>query len=252
MTDVFGHEYAEAYDLLYAEKDYKAECDLLERIFRESGRAVRTILDLGCGTGAHAIRLAQRGYSVVGVDLSAEMLRLAGERAESTSTDVELVMGDVRSVDLGRTFDAVICMFAVLGYQTTDADVADTLGTVRKHLARGGPFVFDVWYGPAVEAIQPEERVKTLKSNGVDIERRASAVLDRETHVCAVTYRLTTRRSGLPPAVVEESHRMRYFFADELASLVGQAGLALGDLRPFPDIGGPPTETTWNAYGVCR
>jgi SAM-dependent methyltransferase len=252
MTDVFGHEYAEAYDLLYAEKDYEAECDLLERIFRESGRPVRTVLDLGCGTGAHAVRLAQRGYSVVGVDLSAEMLRLARERADSTSTEVELVLGDVRSVDLGRTFDAVICMFAVLGYQTTDADVADTLRTVRKHLVPGGPFVFDVWYGPAVEATGPERRVKVVPTTDGELERQAAAVLDAGAHLCTVSYRLVHRRNGYAEHVAEEVHRMRYFGRDELEALVARADMTLIDLRAFPELGAQPSIETWNVLATVR
>ena len=151
MSGAFGAEYAASYDALYADKDYDAECDLLEGIFRRSGRPVGTVLDLGCGTGAHAVRLAQRGFEVVGVDLSDGMLEAARRRAEqSGSNTVSFVRGDIRSIRLDRQFDAVICMFAVLGYQTTDED-ARLIETVRTHLAPGGSFVFDVWYGPAVE-----------------------------------------------------------------------------------------------------
>ena len=156
MTDVFGPDYAAAYDLLYAEKDYEAECDILEGIFGTTPRPVRTVLDLGCGTGALTVRLAQRGYQVVGVDLSESMLDGARERARKAGrVALDLVRDDIRTVRLDRTFDAVICMFAVLGYQTSDEGVTDSLDTVRAHLAPGGTFVFDVWYGPAVEATGP-------------------------------------------------------------------------------------------------
>ena len=101
MTESFGPEYADAYDALYADKDYDAECDLLERIFRRVGRPVRTVLDLGCGTGAHAVRLAQRGYErgrggPVRWDA-------AGGAAESRSRigRCQFVRGDIRSVRLG-------------------------------------------------------------------------------------------------------------------------------------------------------
>ena len=68
-------------------------------------------------------------------------------------------------------------MFAVLGYQTTDEDVAEALDTVRSHLAPGGPFVFDVWYGPAVEATGPTARVKVVATTDGELERQASAEL---------------------------------------------------------------------------
>ena len=150
MSEVFGTEYAAAYDPLYADKDYDAECDLLEREFRTRSGPVRTILDLGCGTGAHAVRLAERGYEVVGVDLSEGMLAVArrgaaGLRASTTSNCCSATSGPSGSAG---TFDAVICMFAVLGYQTTDDDVAGGPCHGPEHLRPGGRFVFDVWYGP--------------------------------------------------------------------------------------------------------
>jgi len=81
MSDqVFGQAYADQYDLLYHDKDYEAECDLLEEVFRRYGQEpIKSILDLGCGTGNHAILLARRGYRVTGVDLSADMLAHARE-----------------------------------------------------------------------------------------------------------------------------------------------------------------------------
>ena len=83
MTAPFGPVYAEHYDLFYQHKDYEAGCSFVEAIFqRFAGQPVRSILDLGCGTGGHALRLAQRGYAVTGVDRSAAMLAEARHEAE--------------------------------------------------------------------------------------------------------------------------------------------------------------------------
>jgi len=252
MSGAFGTEYAAAYDALYADKDYDAECDLLEGIFRQSARPVRSVLDLGCGTGAHAVRLAQRGYEVVGVDLSDGMLEAARRRADRAGiTTVSFVHGDIRSLRLDRQFDAVICMFAVLGYQTTDDDVTLALDTVRHHLAPGGPFVFDVWYGPAVEATGPSTRVKVVATAAGELERQASAVLQRESHLCTVSYRLINRRPGMPEDVTEEKHRMRYFFRDELERFLGAAGLSKQDLTPFPDTTAPLSAASWNVLATA-
>ena len=88
MSDtVFGCGYADQYDLLYSDKDYEAECDLLEEVFRRYGTGpVQTILDLGCGTGSHALLLARRGYQVTGVDRSQEMLAQARQKAASDAS----------------------------------------------------------------------------------------------------------------------------------------------------------------------
>ena len=118
--------------------------------FKQYGHVVKTILDIGCGTGNHSIPLARRGYQVTGVDLSENMLAHAREKARSSNAPPSLafVQGDARIVDLNQKFDAVLMMFAVLGYQLTNEDVLAALNNVRKHLIPGGLFIFDVWYGP--------------------------------------------------------------------------------------------------------
>lgn len=74
MTAPFGAAYAGSYDTIYGAKDYGAECSLIETLLRSHARGpVASILDLGCGTGNHAIPLAQRGYAVTGVDRSQPM-----------------------------------------------------------------------------------------------------------------------------------------------------------------------------------
>src|SRR5436190_6419443 len=131
-TPPFGHTYAEMYDSLYASKDYERECDRLEQAFRLAGRKVRQVLDLGCGTGNHAIPLARRGYSVYGVDRSPDMLQRARHKVSlAGGGDVQFVLGDLRAVQLERCFDACVLMFAVLGYQTTNHDVMAALPNVR-------------------------------------------------------------------------------------------------------------------------
>ena len=112
---VFGQGYADQYDLLYADKDYEAECDSLEQVFHQYGNdPIRTILDLGCGTGNHVFPLSQRGYQVTGVDFSVEMLTQAERKAKANPAIAgynppTFHQGDIRNVDLGQQFDAVCC-----------------------------------------------------------------------------------------------------------------------------------------------
>jgi SAM-dependent methyltransferase len=123
-ASVFGRDYAAAYDNLYRDKDYLAECDLIEWVCKTYATGpVRRVLDLGCGTGGHAVVLAEREYLVVGVDRSPEML----ERARARGSSARFEQGQIASVDLGETFDAVLMMFAVLGYQVGNADVQAAL-----------------------------------------------------------------------------------------------------------------------------
>src|SRR5689334_16086798 len=193
MTGVFGSEYSNAYDHLYSDKDYNQECELVDRLLRTYGdNSVQKLLDLGCGTGNHALPLAQRGYEVVGVDRSAAMLEWARQKAAAgrINGQAKYYQDDICSFQVEQSFDATLMMFAVLGYQLENRQVLAALQTARKHLRPGGLFIFDVWYGPAVLREGPSERVKVIPTDRGQILRVASGKLAIERHLCAVNYRL--------------------------------------------------------------
>lgn len=246
MSDVFGAEYAAAYDAVYAEKDYEGECDLVERLLVEhAAGADARILDLGCGTGGHAIPLARRGYRVVGVDRSGPMLAEARAKAEETGVGPEFVEGDIRDLSLAAEFDAALMLFAVLSYQLEEDDVLAALRSARRHLRAGGLLVFDVWFGPAVLAQRPSRRVSTIG----ELVRTSWGELDAARARCTVTVELATESGEI---VSREEHVVRYFFPEELGRLLDASGFGLLRLGAFPDIDRPVDETTWNAAVVAR
>jgi len=247
---VFGDDYAAAYDDLYHDKDYAAECDLVEDVLRACARdPIKRILDLGCGTGAHAVLLAQRGYEVVGVDRSPEMLHRARERDNSTSYR----LGDRTTLGLGETFDAVLIMFAVLGYLTDNVSARSALHTARQHLTPDGLLFADVWYGPAVLAQRPSERVKVIDTpSGGQVIRTAASRLEPRRNLCTVDYHLWRLEDGKLTAEVREQHPMRYFFEPELQAFLSEAGFELLRIGAFPNLDEEPSERTWNVAVVAR
>ena len=238
--------YSKYYDLLYRDKDYPGEARYIHELVTKHRPGARTVLDLGCGTGRHAQLLAERDYQLTGVDLSEEMLKVARESGPQLS----FVQGDVRSVRLGKTFDVVLSLFHVMSYQTTNADLRAALSTVREHLAPGGLFVFDCWYGPAVLSSRPETRVKRLEDASIQVTRLAEPVLHPNDNLVDVNYHVLIRdkQSG---AVEElrETHKMRYLFAPEVLLLLDGAGLRLTQLSEFMSDREPGFET-WNAVFI--
>ncbi|MGH2621992.1 MAG: class I SAM-dependent DNA methyltransferase [Anaerolineales bacterium] len=251
----FGEGYAPQYDRLYSDKDYVAECALIEEVFQRYGRKpIRSILDLGCGTGGHAFPLAARGYRVTGVDVSPAMLREAERKlAKQTQDSVpEFVLGDIRELELDRRFDAALMMFAVLGYQASDADLQLALQSVRRHLRPGGLFVGDLWYGPTVLRVAPSDRIKQVDFDGQQLVRSATTTLDLGRHQAAVHYRLARTEPDGATGIDEETHTMRFFFPMELERAFRAASFELVGLHPFPQLADPLNSTVWNALFCGR
>jgi len=244
----FG-DYAQFYDALYQEKDYAAECGFLEQVFaRFAASPIHTILELGCGTGSHALPLAQRGYQVTGVDRSEGMLAAAQAKISSVSAHSPVPIfqcGDIRTLDLGRSFDAVISMFAVLSYMITNDDLAAALRTARRHLQPGGLFFFDAWFGPAVLRDRPVDRYKIVAVGGERVIRIAHPELDALSHTVKVNYKVLRLRGERVLDEVDESHTMRFFFPQELAHHLEDAGLREVKLCPFMDLGRGLQESDW-------
>ena len=227
MKEVFDG-YAHYYDLLYREKDYAGESAYVaSHLKRHAPRAAR-ILELGCGTGAHAEQLARMGYAVHGVDQSEAMLARAAARKSALGPEVAARLsfgrGDARSVRIAEPYDAVISLFHVMSYQTTNADLRAAFATAAAHLQPGGLFLFDFWYGPAVLEQRPEVRVKRLEDEIIKVTRIAEPVMRENEGVVDVNYTLfIEEKSSGNVRQVRETHRMRYLFLQELALLRGAA-----------------------------
>jgi SAM-dependent methyltransferase len=253
LSDIFGSSYSDSYDLLYEEKDYDAECDVLERIFREYGeKPITSILDLGCGTGNYALRLAQRRYEVWGVDLSESMLEIAREKIRNTHATIEFFHSDISSIQLDRQFDAAIMMFAVLGYQNTNEQIIKTLKNINTHLNTGGLLIFDVWYGPAVLLEKPQEKCRVIHSGKDTVIRVTRPQLDTFNQFCDVRFNLYHIRDGEPVIETDEVHRMRFFFAQELSLILEFTGFEVVRIGQFLDFKQDPTDNSWNIVVVAR
>lgn len=254
---VFNDDYAKGYDALYREKDYRAEVDLIETALGLVGSGVK-LLDLGCGTGGHAIELARRGHIVTGVDLSSHMLLSARRKAEAeldAARRPQFLQGDARSFSVGTEdtkFDAVVMMFAVIGYLNRNEDVVAALRRVRAHLQPGGLFLCDFWWGPAVLKQRPGDRVRVVEEPCGKLLRATRTDLDTLYNTADVHFELFHFAYDKGAVQSSETHRMRYFFGPELELLLETAGLRLERLSQFMESSQAPTDDSWNAMLVAR
>jgi SAM-dependent methyltransferase len=245
---VFGH-YARYYDLLYREKDYTGEADYVHGLLQRFGSKPSTLLELGCGTGKHAMLLSEKGYSLTGVDGSPAMIKEAAKRFKtSQGLTIDLHEGDIRNIRLKKRFNAVISLFHVMSYQVTNEDLVSAFTTANRHLNNGGIFIFDFWYGPAVLTDRPTVRVKRMEDEVIRVTRIAEPALHQDKNVVDVNYQvmIEDKKTG-HVNFVKETHIMRYLFLPEIDLLLSQCGMRMIHTEEWMTGCAPETHT----WGVC-
>lgn len=154
--------YAQYYDQFYQSKDYTKEVTFLHRLLSEE--KVKTILDIGCGTGTHLSKLEEYGYDCEGIDLNIEMIDIARTKLKG-----KVSLADMRDFDFNVQFDAIISMFAVFNHNLNMEDAQNTLTQLRKHLKLGGVLILDLYNpqssGRKVNSYENVERIMEWQLN---------------------------------------------------------------------------------------
>ena len=252
MTKIFD-AYTASYDLLYLDKDYAGESEYVFELLADNNVHQGGILDLGCGTGKHAEYLAKNGFSVHGVDISPAMVRTAESQVTNGLADkLMFEVGDVRTVRLGKKFDAVLSLFHVVSYQTLNNDLDAIFTTASEHLECGGIFIFDFWHGPGVLTDPPSVRVKRMGSSDMDVMRIAEPVSRCGDNVVEVNYTvIVSRKDGNVVDSFNERHPMRYLFLPEIKYLLKNSGLEFVHSYAWLSKREPDYQD-WSAVIVCR
>jgi len=248
-------EYASFYDLYYESKDYEKEVDFVLALARRHGlEKPKSVLDIGCGTGNHVVPFCRRGHDVKGIDLSENMIGIARGKiaAAGVSTRARVEIGDATTYRDGMKYDLVTSMFAVMGYLGSNEDFIAGLRTARAHLDPGSVFIFDVWFGPAVLHAQPETRIQEYAKDGKKILRLVRPQLDVVHQWVSVDYQILVFEKGAFSGEIRETHRMRYFFAQELKFFLETAGFDLLEMCPFLESGAAVSLDTWNIAVAAR
>jgi SAM-dependent methyltransferase len=209
----------ELYDLEYAFKDYAAECAAIAQIVRERKPGARTLLDVACGTGKH-LELLRGEFDCEGVDLDEGLLGLARERLPG----LPLHQGDMRTLDLGRTFDAVTCLFSSIGFVGSIDGLHAAAQAFARHLAPGGVLLVEPWITP--DAWIPN-RPHALAGNGEGIafgRVTISGLRDERISTTEMHFTVATPE-GFDHFV--DVHELYLFTHDELRAAFEDAGLAV-------------------------
>lgn len=237
--------YGRYYDLLYKDKDYKAEAAYVSALIKRFAPAAQRVIELGSGSGTHASFLCAEGFEVLGVERSESMIALAkSKNISGYSTE----QGDISSYRTPQTFDVAISLFHVISYLTDNTSLLSCLRHTHDHLNEGGIFIFDVWYSPAVYTQQPVVRIKRLADDEFTITRIAEPVNYHRRNVIDVNFEVSiTHQAQRTTEVLLETHPMRHFSEPEIALLAEATGFEVVDAEEFLS-GAVPGPHTW---GVC-
>lgn len=235
--------YSHYYDLLYNDKDYVAETNYIKKLLSRHGIAKGSLLEFGSGTGKHGNLLATEGFRVHGIERSTEMVAQAQQGNGFTCQQ-----GDICSVRMNHYFDAVLSLFHVVSYQTSNDDINAVFARAAEHLQIGGLFIFDFWYSPAVYTQHPVVRIKRMANTSTEITRIAEPVIYPNENRVDVNYTIYAKSvdSG-EIKILNETHPMRHFSLPEIDIFAQTHGFIRITTEEFL-TGNPASMSTW---GVC-
>ncbi len=199
------------------------------------------VLELACGSGAYVIPLAEKGVTIVGVDISDEMMNLAKKKAAARNVSIDVRKGDMRDFELNQKFPLILLLGNSFQHLSTHSDIAKCFSAVRNHLTPNGRFIVEV-FNPSLRILtrKPDENVldseyetpsgKTILTGKVDYDAATQI-----NHITWNYHNLTTNRTK------EFTFTMRQFFPQEFDYLFACNGFQIE--RKFGDRDGSAFES---------
>lgn len=136
--------FAYLYDELTQNVEYEKRCDYILSFFEKNGIKSGTVLDLACGTGSMSIPFMKKGYNIIGLDYSEEMLEIASNRLSEAGNNFSLLKAKMQEFELSEKIGACICCLDSINHLNNIDDVQATFKNVYDSLNNNGLFVFDV------------------------------------------------------------------------------------------------------------
>jgi SAM-dependent methyltransferase len=215
-SQVLYRALAPYYDLIYKWKDYAKEVAVLKRWIKEHSVPRRAqLLDVGCGTGHHLKHLMD-DYLCTGVDVNPEMLEVA-----RGNLDAELIEADMVTMDLGRKFQVITCLFSTIGYAKTYENLGYAMKSFARHLEPGGLLLVEPWFTEDVFSTGTPF-MDTYEDEDVKIARLNVSKKEEYVSILEMHYLIAERDKGVKHYVGR--HEMGLFEEDRTLKLMEEAG----------------------------
>jgi ubiquinone/menaquinone biosynthesis C-methylase UbiE len=217
-------ELAKYYDLIYSFKDYKKEAARIIKLVSKCKKSEgRELLDVACGTGHHVNYLKEE-FSCTGVDISKEILDIARRNVEG----VTFKEADMTTMNLGKEFDVIICLFSSIGYVKTYKNLRKTIRSFSKHLKRGGVVLIEPWHTKSTY-LPNSPHMETYDGKDIKIARLNVSELRGSLSIMDMHYLIAERAKSVEHFV--DRHELGLFEVDETLRIMKAAGLQSKFLR---------------------
>ncbi len=214
--------FAKVYDLFMEDVPYGQWCDRVAELLREQGVAEGLVLDIGCGTGRLTRLLADKGYDMIGVDMSGEMLEAAME--ENQDGSILYLQQDMREFELYGTVRAIVSICDSMNYLMEYEELVQVLSLADNYLDPGGVFLFDMNTPYKYRELLGEQTIAENREEGSFIWEN---YFDEEEQVNQYDLTLFVREEDDRYRKYEETHFQRAYEVDEVKKAIREAGLKL-------------------------
>lgn len=214
--------FAGVYDRFMDNIPYKDWCEYVTRLLTEYGISSGLVLDLGCGTGSLTELLADKGYDMIGVDSSEDMLQIAMEKRERSGKDILYLLQDMREFELYGTVRAVISICDCMNYILEYKDMVEVFRLVNNYLDPGGIFIFDLNTIYKYEILMGES---TIAEDREECSFIWDNYYDKETRINEYDLSLFIRQEGNIYRKYRENHYQKAYSLDEVKMAITEAGM---------------------------
>lgn len=242
--------FAEVYDLFMDNIPYQEWCHYLVALLQEYGVSDGLVLDLGCGTGTLTRMMSARGYDMIGVDVSEEMLEAAMEKdlAANEESKILYLCQDMREFELYGTVRAIVSVCDSMNYLLTYQDFVQVLRLANNYLDPGGVFIFDL---NTVYKYQEELGEQTIAENRSEGSFIWENYYDQESMVNEYALTLFIREQDDRYRKYEEMHYQRAYKIETVRRAVAEAGMELVAIyNAFSHE--PPKDNSERIYVIVR
>jgi ubiquinone/menaquinone biosynthesis C-methylase UbiE len=211
-------ELAKYYDLIYSFKDYKKEAARIKALITKYKKSEgKELLDVACGTGHH-LKYLKDEFSCTGVDISEQILDVAKKNAEGVTFE----KADMTTLNLGKEFDVITCLFSSIGYVKTCKNLRKTIRNFSRHLKKGGGVLIEPWH-TKLTYIPSSPHMETYDGKDIKIARLNVSELIGSLSVMDMHYLIAERAKGVKHFV--DRHELGLFEVDETLRIMKEAGL---------------------------